>query len=150
AETAMNGPWGSGRFERVLVYGLGLSGRAAARFLLARGVAVVGVDEKAAEKLELEDLAGRSEVHAGERPATLFAPVDLVDLVDLVVVSPGVPMDRPLLEDARRRGVPVIAEVELAFPFLNGTVVAITGSNGKSTTTALTGAMLRAAGHRVE
>ena len=53
------------------------------------------------------------------------------------------PLDRPLLEDARRRGVPVIAEVELAFPFLNGPVVAITGTNGKSTTTALTGAMLR-------
>ncbi len=59
-------------------------------------------------------------------------------------------MNRPLLEDARRRGVPVIAEVELAAPFLNGPVVAITGSNGKSTTTALTGAMLGAAGHKVE
>ncbi len=59
-------------------------------------------------------------------------------------------MPRPLLADARRRGVPVIAEVELAFPFLSGTVVAITGSNGKSTTTALTGAMLRAAGLTVE
>jgi UDP-N-acetylmuramoylalanine--D-glutamate ligase len=140
----MNGPWGSGRFERVLVYGLGLSGRAAARFLLARGVAVISVDEKPAEKLELEDLGGQIEVHAGKRPESLFTPVDLV------VVSPGVPLDQPLLEDARRRGVPVIAEVELAFPFLNGKIVAITGSNGKSTTTALTGAMLRAAGHRVE
>jgi UDP-N-acetylmuramoylalanine--D-glutamate ligase len=59
-------------------------------------------------------------------------------------------MDRPLLEDARRRNVPVIAEVELAAPFLNGPIVGITGSNGKSTTTALTGAMLRAAGHKVE
>jgi UDP-N-acetylmuramoylalanine--D-glutamate ligase len=67
-----------------------------------------------------------------------------------VVVSPGVPLNRPLLAAARRRGVPVIAEVELAFPFLNGPVVAITGSNGKSTTTALTGAMLREAGFTVE
>jgi len=140
----MNVPWGSGRFERVLVYGLGLSGRAAARLLLDRGVTVIGVDEKPEDKLDLGDLAGRIEVRAGEAPGDLFAPVDGV------VVSPGVPMDRPLLEDARRRGLPVIAEVELAFPFLDGTVVAITGSNGKSTTTALTGDMLRAAGHQVE
>ncbi len=63
-----------------------------------------------------------------------------------MVVSPGVPMDKPLLDDARRKGVPVIAEVELAAPFLNGPIVAITGSNGKSTTTALTGAMLQGGG----
>jgi UDP-N-acetylmuramoylalanine--D-glutamate ligase len=72
--------------------------------------------------------------------------------IDAVVVSPGVPLDRPILEDARRRSVPipVIAEVELAFPLLNGPVVAITGSNGKSTTTAMTGEMVRAAGLSVE
>jgi UDP-N-acetylmuramoylalanine--D-glutamate ligase len=138
----MNGPWNpSGRMERVLVYGLGLSGRAAARFLAARGVAVVGVDEKPADKLDLGDLDGRITVTAADA-----WPGD----VDLVVVSPGVPMDRPLLAEARRRGVPVIAEVELAFPFLNGPVVAITGSNGKSTTTAMTGDMVRAAGLPVE
>ena len=67
-----------------------------------------------------------------------------------MVVSPGVPLDRPLLEAARRRRLPVIAEVELAFPFLNGPVVAITGSNGKSTTTAMTGEMVRVAGLPVE
>jgi UDP-N-acetylmuramoylalanine--D-glutamate ligase len=141
----MRAPWNKdGRFERVLVYGLGLSGRAAARLLLSRGVAVVGVDEKPEEKLDLGDLAGRIELRAGAVPAELFTPVDGV------VVSPGVPMDRPLLEDARRRGLPVIAEVELAFPFLDGPIIAITGSNGKSTTTALTGDMVRAAGHAVE
>jgi UDP-N-acetylmuramoylalanine--D-glutamate ligase len=138
----MNGPWTpSGRLERVLVYGLGLSGRAAARFLAARGVIVVGVDEKPADRLDLGDLAGRIELAAADG-----WPGD----VDLVVVSPGVPMDRPLLARARRRGVPVIAEVELAFPFLNGPVVAITGSNGKSTTTAMTGDMVRAAGLTAE
>jgi UDP-N-acetylmuramoylalanine--D-glutamate ligase len=134
----MNGPWSNGPVERALVYGLGLSGRAAARFLAARGVAVVGVDEK---PVDLGDLAGRIELAAADGwPGE----------VDLVVVSPGVPMDRPLLAEARRRGVPVIAEVELAFPFLNGPVVAITGSNGKSTTTAMTGDMVRAAGLEVE
>jgi UDP-N-acetylmuramoylalanine--D-glutamate ligase len=138
----MNGPWTpSGRLERVLVYGLGLSGRAAARFLAARGVAVVGVDEKPAGQLDLGDLTGTIELASADGwPGE----------VDLVVVSPGVPMDRPLLARARRRGVPVIAEVELAFPFLNGPVVAITGSNGKSTTTAMAGEMVRAAGLRAE
>jgi UDP-N-acetylmuramoylalanine--D-glutamate ligase len=139
----MNGPWNlshGGRLERVLVYGLGLSGRAAARLLLARGAAVLAVDDK---EVDAGDLAGRIELlpaGAAELPAG----------VDLVVVSPGVPLGRPLLAAARRRSVPVIAEVELAFPFLDGPVVAITGSNGKSTTTALTGAMLRAAGFSVE
>jgi UDP-N-acetylmuramoylalanine--D-glutamate ligase len=137
----MNGPWRNDPLERVLVYGLGLSGRAAARFLLARGAGVVGVDEKPADQLDLGDIAGRIE---------LAAPSALPENLDLVVVSPGVPMDRPLLTEARRRGVPVIAEVELAFPFLNGLVVAITGSNGKSTTTAMTGDMVRAGGLQAE
>jgi UDP-N-acetylmuramoylalanine--D-glutamate ligase len=137
----MNGPWGNGDIERALVFGLGLSGRAAARFLLARGVAVIGVDEKPAEKLDLGDLAGRIDVRA---------PSDLPGDLDLVIVSPGVPLDKPLLEEARRRGLPVIAEVELAFPFLTGPVIAITGSNGKSTTTAMTGDMVRAAGFGTE
>jgi UDP-N-acetylmuramoylalanine--D-glutamate ligase len=137
----MNGPWRNDRLERVMVYGLGLSGRAAARFLLARGAGVVGVDEKPAGQLDLGDLAGRIE---------LATPSALPENLDLVVVSPGVPMDRPLLAEARRRGVPVIAEVELAFPFLNGPVVAITGSNGKSTTTAMAGDMARAGGLQAE
>src|SRR5262245_23642007 len=123
----MNVPWGSGRFARVLVYGMGLSGRAAARFLLARGVAVVGVDRRSAAEigpLELGDLTGRLELRLGSEPAELPAGLDAV------VVSPGVPLDRPLLEAAREAGLPVLAEVELAYPFLDGTVIAITGSNG--------------------
>ena len=152
----MRAPWGSGRFERVLVYGLGLSGRAAARLLLSRGVSVVGVDARPEERLDLTDLTDRTdpsdqaqkakfELITGAEPAEMPPGA-----FDAVVVSPGVPMDRPLLEDARRRGLPVIAEVELAAPFVNGPIVAVTGSNGKSTTTALTGAMVRAAGLPVE
>jgi len=147
----MRAPWGSGRFERVLVYGLGLSGRAAARLLLSRGVSVVGVDTKPKEKLDLDNL---EDAATGKVTFELLAGAELAQLppgnFDAVVVSPGVPMDRPLLEDARQHGLPVIAEVELAAPFVNGPIVGITGSNGKSTTTALTGAMLRAAGLPVE
>ncbi len=147
----MRGPWGNGRFERVLVYGLGMSGRAATLMLLSRGVSVVAVDAKAGVDVsDLEAAASekaRFELLAGGEPQELPSSAGGFDAV---IVSPGVPLDKPLLEDARRRGIPVIAEVELAAPFLNGPIVGITGSNGKSTTTALTGAMLRAAGHKVE
>src|SRR5581483_8398425 len=68
---------------------------------------------------------------------------------DLVVLSPGVALDQPTVKAARDRGVPVIGEIELAFRWLQGRVIAITGTKGKSTTTALTGRMLEAAGFKV-
>jgi UDP-N-acetylmuramoylalanine--D-glutamate ligase len=68
---------------------------------------------------------------------------------DLVVLSPGVPPEQPAIVAARRRGVPVIAEIELAYRWLQGRVIAITGTKGKSTTTELTGRILAAAGHKV-
>ena len=143
---SMDVPWSPRPWQRVLVYGLGLSGRAAAALLRRHGVAVVGVDAREADALELGDLAADPEVvvFAGEEPHELPAGIDGV------VLSPGVPGDRPLLVAARERGLPVIAEVELAFPLLRGPVVGITGSNGKSTTTAMTGHLLRHAGMAVE
>ncbi len=149
----MNVPWGSGNFERVLVYGLGLSGRAAGRLLLGRGVAVTAVDDRPGAALDAGELAAdpRCELLAGAAAAGLAAGADAAWAgIDGVVVSPGVPPERPLLAAARRRGLPILAEVELAFPLLNGPVVAITGTNGKSTTTAMTGALLAAAGNAVE
>jgi UDP-N-acetylmuramoylalanine--D-glutamate ligase len=139
----MNAPLTHRRLERVLVYGLGVSGRAAAHLLLAHGAAVTVADDKAMKTADAGDLAGRIELLP---PGTAELPAG----IHLVVVSPGVPLDRPLLADARRQGIPVIAEVELAFPFLNGPVVAITGSNGKSTTTAMAGDMVHAGGRAVE
>jgi UDP-N-acetylmuramoylalanine--D-glutamate ligase len=139
AATAM--PW-----QRALVYGLGLSGRAAARLLRARGVAVVAADRRAPGALELDELATDPgiELVLGAEPSEL--PPD----VDLLVLSPGVPLDRPLVAAARQRRLPVMAEVELAFRCLDGPVLGVTGSNGKSTTTALTGALLVACGYAVE
>ena len=120
-----------------LVYGLGLSGRAAARLLLRAGRRrASAVDERPGGSIAATSratasssspAASRAAAPAGRRPRGRL---------------PRRAARPPLLADARRRGVPVIAEVELAFPFLDGPVVAITGSNGKSTTTALTGAML--------
>jgi UDP-N-acetylmuramoylalanine--D-glutamate ligase len=146
-----SGALGAGRdWRRALVYGLGVSGVAAARLLRARGVEVVGVDARPRAALVLGGLGDDPGVTllAGADPPAL--PAVAGPPIDAVVVSPGVPPDRPLVADARRRGLPVVAEVELAFPLLAGPVVAITGSNGKSTTTAMTGAMLRAAGFAVE
>ena len=91
----MNGPWNPSarvRLEQALVYGLGLSGRAAARLLLARGVAVLGGGRQGGRPRRPRGAASRSSPVARLR--------QLPPGVDLVVVSPGVPLDRPLLEDA--------------------------------------------------
>jgi UDP-N-acetylmuramoylalanine--D-glutamate ligase len=134
-------PWTEGVWRRVLVYGLGLSGRAATALLRRQGIEVVAVDRRDAGAVGAATLAADPgvELLLGSETTTLPAGIDGV------VLSPGVPADRPLLLAARAAGIPIIAEVELAFPYLEGPVVAITGSNGKSTTTALTGAILTAA-----
>ena len=86
-------------------------------------------------------MASRSRL-GGHRDATFTA-------ADLIVLSPGVPPEQPAVAAARTRGVPVIGEIELASRWLRGRVIAITGTKGKSTTTALTGRMLEAAGFKV-
>lgn len=150
----MRVPWSDKEWRRVLVYGLGVSGRAAASFLRGRGVAVLAVDDRDPAQLELSGWAqdpGIQEPGIQDQGVEISWAAELNQLprdIDGVVVSPGVPGDRPLLEAARRSSLAVIGEVELAFPFLGGPVVAITGSNGKSTTTALTGGMLEGAGRQ--
>lgn len=137
--------WNLEEGDVAMVYGLGLSGVAASRLLRQQGAEVLGVDRRPATELDLAELLGDvgfTLLAAGEQ--------SVAPQVDLVVVSPGVPRDRPLLEAARRAGVPIIAEVELAYRFLDGPVIGITGSNGKSTTTALTGELLSAGGLRAE
>jgi UDP-N-acetylmuramoylalanine--D-glutamate ligase len=122
--------------KRVLVVGLGKSGKSAALFLRDRGARVTVSDVRSAEAL------------AGEIPALLDAGI-MVETgghglltfrrQDLIVVSPGVPFDTPELKQVRAFGLPILGELELASRFLQGQVVAITGSNGKTTTTALLG-----------
>jgi len=134
------------RLRRVEILGLGVSGRAAAELLLRRGVEVVATDARPAAELELGALASAPglELRLGREERELAAGVDAL------VVSPGAPYGHPLAAAARAAGVPVAAEVELAFAFLDGQVVAVTGSNGKSTTTAMAGALLAGAGRPVE
>jgi UDP-N-acetylmuramoylalanine--D-glutamate ligase len=129
--------------KRVTVVGAARSGIAAAE-LLARRRAHVTLTEVRPAVAEAEPLRGlgvQLEL-GGHRPETLTD-------ADLIVLSPGVPPDLPIVQKARERGVPVIGELELASRWLSGRVVAITGTKGKSTTTALTGRILEAAGYRV-
>ena len=129
--------------KRVTVVGAARSGIAAAELLARRRAHVTLTDLRAdvAEAEPLRRLGVQLEL-GGHRAETLAD-------ADLVVLSPGVPPELPVIQQARERGVPVIGELELASRWLTGRVVAITGTKGKSTTTALTGRILEAAGYRV-
>jgi UDP-N-acetylmuramoylalanine--D-glutamate ligase len=134
------------RWRRVYVLGLGLSGSAAARLLLRRRIEVIASDRRPAESLALTGLTGTPEIELRLGRDDDQLPSGL----DALIASPGVARDHPLLRAARQSGLPVLAEVELAFQLLDGTVIAVTGSNGKSTTTALAGALIAASGLSVE
>ena len=108
--------------QRVLVLGLARSGRAALTALERRGVDVTTVDRELGNDAEL----------------------GLLDGVDVLVKSPGVPRQAPLVEEAERRGIPIWSEVELGYRLLNARILGVTGTNGKTTTCELLGVMLDA------
>jgi len=129
--------------KKVLVVGLGKSGMAAALFLRRRGAQVTVSDVRSAEALAHEIPALLEEgimVETGGHGLLTFRRQDLI------VVSPGVPVDTPVLAQVRSFGLPIIGELELAARFLKGKTLAVTGSNGKTTTTTLLGEILQAAG----
>ncbi|MGB6482170.1 MAG: UDP-N-acetylmuramoyl-L-alanine--D-glutamate ligase [Candidatus Acidiferrales bacterium] len=128
--------------KRVLVVGLARTGIVVSLFCAAYGARVTGIDEKpetalasTAEKLQAAGVALEFGV---SRPEVFLNQ-------DLIIVSPGVPAKLPGLEMARNRNIPVWSEIELAWRLLRGKLVAITGSNGKTTTTALVGHILQSA-----
>jgi UDP-N-acetylmuramoylalanine--D-glutamate ligase len=129
--------------KRVTVAGAARSGLAAAELLARRGARVTLSDSRA-DLPEADRLRGLGiALELGGHTRETFTSSDLV------VLSPGVPPEQEAVQAARDRGVPVIAEIELASRWLQGRVIAITGTKGKSTTTALTGRMLEAAGFKV-
>lgn len=130
--------------KRVLVMGMGKSGLAMLRLIREQGGAPTACDSK--PLAELESVSAQivslssgylTQAEAAETTAAGF---------DLVTISPGVPADLPMLEAARGAGIPVVGEVELASAYLRGPVLAITGTNGKTTTTSLAGHLLKSAG----
>jgi UDP-N-acetylmuramoylalanine--D-glutamate ligase len=129
--------------QRALVVGLARSGEAAALALARHGVPTAGVDR--ADAVDAGRLAAAGvEVHLGTEEDGLLADVDLV------VKSPGVPGESSLPTSARARGIPVWSEVELGFRLLDNPLLGVTGTNGKTTTSELLGAIFRAAGKPVE
>lgn len=130
------------RGKNVLVVGFATTGIAAARFLLQQGARVTITDKARTVTLPDEFLRQGVALEAGEhRVATCRAQ-------DLIIVSPGVPLDIQPLREARAAGVEVISEIELAFRFLRTPLIAVTGTNGKTTTTSLLGHVFAAAGKR--
>lgn len=129
--------------KRVLVVGLGKSGVASALFLKARGARVTVSDSKSEAELHEHIpvlLDNGIAVETGGHGERTFGQQDLI------VISPGVPVNAPALDPARKLSIPIIGEVELAARFLQGKLIAITGSNGKTTTTALAGDVVAGGG----
>jgi len=134
----------SGR--RVLVVGLGRTGVATARFLVKREAKVIIIDEKPASELEsaIRDIGSLNvDLQLGKHNT------DILPRFDLVVPSPGVPPFNYLLAGALERGIPIISEIELASGFIKKPMIAITGTNGKTTTTKLVGKMLLQWGKKI-
>ncbi len=128
----------------VTVIGAARSGLAAARLLHHKGVSVFLTELSPASRYEdaARLLAADGIPHEfGQHSARVFA-------ADLMVVSPGVPSDAPIIVEAERRGLPVISEIELGAMFLDGPLIAVTGTNGKTTTTTLCGEICKASGRR--
>ncbi len=132
--------------KKILVLGLARTGLAVARFLAHRGARVVGADAREDDGMG----AARKELSRWSAPCHL-GPEETawLDGVDAVVPSPGVPRENTLLVEAARRGIEVLSEIELAARFSRTPMVAVTGTNGKTTTTRLVAGILEAAGLRV-
>jgi UDP-N-acetylmuramoylalanine--D-glutamate ligase len=129
--------------QKVLVVGAARSGVAAAALLARRGATVTLTDRRPHIPEESELRRAGVTLELGGHVMATF------ETADLVVLSPGVPIELPEIARAKAKGIPVIGELELASRWLRGPIVAITGTKGKSTTTTLVGRMLEAAGRRV-
>ncbi|GAA0613058.1 UDP-N-acetylmuramoyl-L-alanine--D-glutamate ligase [Virgibacillus siamensis] len=133
-------------YSNALVLGLAKSGTAAARLLLQNGVNV-RVNDKKSDK---QDEEIRELQTMGAEVITGSHPLSVLDGIDLIVKNPGIPYDNPLLIEAEKRRLPVITEIELAGRMVESSIIGITGSNGKTTTTTLVTEMLRRSGQPVE
>ncbi|NTW07166.1 MAG: UDP-N-acetylmuramoyl-L-alanine--D-glutamate ligase [Syntrophaceae bacterium] len=131
--------------KKVIVVGMGKTGVAAAAFLGSRGCRVVVTDEKPREMwdAQYERIAGEKWLETGLYNAGILSGADMV------VPSPGIPPYNDILMAAVREKIPVVSEIELAYRFMEKPLVAVTGTNGKTTTTTLLGEIFRRAGKKV-
>src|SRR5262245_55931912 len=127
----------------VLIVGMARSGVAAARLLHHRGIPVFVTDSGDPPLRRELDALGIPNETGGHTQARFLE-------ADEIVMSPGVPLDIPPLGPARKKGVPIVSEIEVAFRMIQGDVVAVTGSNGKTTTTTLIGEALNATGRPIQ
>ena len=128
--------------KKVLVFGTGKSGIAAEELLHKKGASVVFYDGN--DKLEKEEILKKLESRDSVEVVLGELPEEMLDSLDLVVLSPGVPTDLPVVLKMKEKEIPVIGEVELAYQVSRGKVLAITGTNGKTTTTSLLGEIMKA------
>ncbi|MEN6490174.1 MAG: UDP-N-acetylmuramoyl-L-alanine--D-glutamate ligase [Smithella sp.] len=131
--------------KKVIVIGMGKTGVAAAAFLGSRGCKVVATDEKPCLlwDTQYERIAGEKWLETG------MYNVGILSGADMVVPSPGIPPNNDILMAAVREKIPVVSEIELAYRFMEKPLVAVTGTNGKTTTTTLLGEIFRRAGKKV-
>ena len=130
------------RGKKVLVFGTGISGIGAGALLERAQASVILYDGN--ENLDKENLRKHFAAESSVEILLGSLPLEVMDQLELVVLSPGVPTDLPLVNQLREREIPIWGEVELAYRFASGEVLAITGTNGKTTTTALLGKIMKA------
>jgi UDP-N-acetylmuramoylalanine--D-glutamate ligase len=131
----------------VVVMGLGISGRAAVRYLLGCGARVSVSDSRSRDRMKAEELDFLSASGVGLECGGHSGP--FLQQADIIMASPGIPLDLPVLLAAKERGIPVVGELAIAGPAITSKVIAITGTNGKTTVTSLIGELLQRAGKKV-
>ncbi|MGA2553729.1 MAG: UDP-N-acetylmuramoyl-L-alanine--D-glutamate ligase [Smithella sp.] len=131
--------------KKIVVIGMGKTGIATARYLGNQGAKVAVTDEKQSDQWggEFKQIAGEKWLEVGDYNARVL------EGADMVVPSPGVPPNNDLLVEAQKKNIPVVSEIELAYWFLKVPVIAVTGTNGKTTTTTLLGEILQRSGKKV-
>lgn len=131
--------------DRVLVLGMGITGVSCARYLVRRGLSAMFADTRAAPTgiIDIRRAMPEADIHTGSMPADIPAGVSRL------VVSPGLPLETPLIQKAQQQGVEVLSDIDLFVEECTQPLLAVTGSNGKSTVTSMLAAILDAAGRKV-